>query len=791
MLETYTVIAYGMGKSFYPYIERLDIYTDILYFADSSNKYVGRRVYGDERICIDVNEIRKLQNPYVIITVDDEYAAASIGEKLKEWEVPFCHAKDILMQKEERDFKYFIQWPEKIHNHSIQRFIDINISGTTTCNFHCEYCYVWRKEEFKEGNLLSEEHSVKEIREGLSKERLGGICFINLCARGETLLAQNIVELIYALLDEGHYVSVVTNGTVTSKIKEILSLPDKLLGRMFFKISFHYIELKRLGVLERFWDNIDEISGSRCSYTLEITPGDGSVKYIDEMKDLALKKTNGALPHVSFTRDSNKAGFDLLSKYSIEDYRSIWGQFDSKMFDLKSKWYGKNMQQYQCYAGNWSYLIDLNSGNVRPCYHSEVIGNIFDREMKAFPVRPVDHNCKVSYCFNNHAFLAWGCVPDILCGSYLDMRNRTDKKGKAWLKPEMAEVMSQKLSDHNYRHLGKWDDYGKLYEKNRKPAVILFNSPDYPNLGDHAIALGERLFLSEYFPQYDIIEISCSEYMKENFRIKSAVKSDDIIAVTGGGNIGTLWLRMNDLFCHIASAFRGNVLVVFPQTLFYEDNYFGDKEKQRLRNILSAHKKLIFAVRDKESADRLDKISGDNINKILAPDMAFFLRHKYAQLNKERTPILLTCLRDDRERTAYMDLRPELIAEDLSLTSKAISTVIEGEVTMNNREKYLDKIMSEIASAKVVLTDRLHGMIFCALAKTPCVFLDNISGKCSGAKNWLKNNAYIEKCTEENVFECIERVTDQPDTALFEDFIAIEKGFERLADTIKKVGNIS
>lgn len=62
MLETYTVIAYGMGKSFYPYIERLDTYTDILYFADSSNKYVGRRVYGDERICIDVNEIRKLQS---------------------------------------------------------------------------------------------------------------------------------------------------------------------------------------------------------------------------------------------------------------------------------------------------------------------------------------------------------------------------------------------------------------------------------------------------------------------------------------------------------------------------------------------------------------------------------------------------------------------------------------------------------------------------------------------------------------------------------------------------------
>lgn len=791
MLDTYTVIAYGMGRSFYSYIERLDAYVDVLYFADSSNKYAGRKVYGDERICIDANEICNLRNPYVIITVDDEYAISSISKKLKEWSVAFCHAKDILNQKEERDFNYFIQWPEKIHNNSVHRFIDINISGTTTCNFHCEYCYVWRKEEFKKGNILSEKHSVKEIREGLSKERLGGVCFINLCARGETLLARDIVELIYALLDEGHYVSVVTNGTVTSKIKEILSLPENLLGRMFFKISFHYIELKRLGVLKGFWDNIDEISRSKCSYTLEITPGDSTVEYIDEIKDMVLKKKNGALPHVSFTRDSNKTGFDLLSEHPIEDYREIWGQFNSKMFDLKSKWYGKNMQRYQCYAGNWSYLVDLNSGNIKSCYRGDIIGNIFDQEMKVFPVKPVDHNCKVAYCFNNHAFLAWGCVPDILCDSYLEMRDRVDKKGKAWIKPEMAAAMSQKLSDHNYQHLGKWDDYGKLYEKNRNPAVIIFNSPDYSNLGDHAIALGERLFLAQYFPQYDIIEISCSEYIKENTRIKGAVRSDDIIAVTGGGNIGTLWIRINDLFCHIVSAFRSNALVVFPQTLFYEDNYFGEKEKQRLRNILSTNKKLFFAVRDKKSLNRLNEISEDKINKILAPDMAFFLRHKYAQPDKRRTQTLLICMRRDKERAAYTDLQPEKIAKEFALTPKFISTVLQEEITMNNRGKYLDEIMSNIASAKVVLTDRLHCMIFCALTGTPCVFFDNISGKCSGTKNWLKNSEFIEKCTENNIFECIERVTSKPGNSFFEDLIFIENGFERLAAAIKKMGNIS
>ena len=59
----------------------------------------------------------------------------------------------------------------------------------------------------------------------------------------------------------------------------------------------------------------------------------------------------------------------------------------------------------------------------------------------------------------------------------------------------------------------------KIEEK----TFILFNSPDYPNLGDHAIALAENVYF-KYFEEYDFIEISCIQYMKENLRIRSAIK---------------------------------------------------------------------------------------------------------------------------------------------------------------------------------------------------------------------------------------------------------------------------
>ena len=41
------------------------------------------------------------------------------------------------------------------------------------------------------------------------------------------------------------------------------------------------------------------------------------------------------------------------------------------------------------------------------------------------------------------------------------------------------------------------------------------------------------------------------------------------------------------------------------------------------------------------------------------------------------------------------------------------------------KKNVLDTFMSEIGKRKVVVTDRLHGMIFCAITGTPCVVFSN------------------------------------------------------------------
>ena len=106
-------------------------------------------------------------------------------------------------------------------------------------------------------------YSPEHVAKAFSPERMGGICFINSCAEGETLLTKNIDLYYKALVKQGHYLEIVTNLTVTPMIDKILQWDVELLKRVEFKASFHYLELKRKNMLEVFANNADKNMESR------------------------------------------------------------------------------------------------------------------------------------------------------------------------------------------------------------------------------------------------------------------------------------------------------------------------------------------------------------------------------------------------------------------------------------------------------------------------------------------------------------------------------------------------
>ena len=65
------------------------------------------------------------------------------------------------------------------------------------------------------------------------------------------------------------------------------------------------------------------------------------------------------------------------------------------------------------------------------------------------------------------------------------------------------------------------------------------------------------------------------------------------------------------------------------------------------------------------------------------------------------------------------------------------------QIKDHEREEVLDTFMANIGKRQVVVTDRLHGMIFCAITGTPCIVFSNYNHKVKGSLKWLKHLNYI------------------------------------------------
>ena len=330
---------------------------------------------------------------------------------------------------------------------TIKRWLEIHVP-VTTCTLRCSYCYITTHRLF-EGPLPHYPFDADFIKKAYSKERLGGTCLVNLCAGGETLLSPQIVDFIRAFLEEGHYVSVVTNGTLSKRLAEIAEFPKELTAHLFFKFSYHYVQLKERGLLDTFFDNIRRVRDAGCSFTLEQTPSDDVIPIQDEIIDRAIKEV-GAVPHISVARDERIDGkLPILTELDRTQYKEIWGKkYKSALFDYKMTIFEQKRKEF-CYAGDWAYFINLLTGDIRQCYHGQVIGNMYADLSKPLPKSPVGHHCPSLHCWNGHSWITLGCIPELSAPTYAELRNRVTTEGTEWLQPQVKAFMSTKLYDSN------------------------------------------------------------------------------------------------------------------------------------------------------------------------------------------------------------------------------------------------------------------------------------------------------------------------------------------------------
>lgn len=267
--------------------------------------------------------------------------------------------------------------------------------------------------------------------------------------------------------------------------------------------------------------------------------------------------------------------------------------------------------------------------------------------------------------------------------------------------------------------------------------AILIATPVHGNLGDHAIVRAQKRLLKDM--GFETFEVERIQYERMRKRINKATNLEDLIVIDGGGNVGTLWSEENDKMNDIVARFSGNPVAIFPQTAFFEASPAGDECRRSVAAAYAKNPNLVFFSRDRTTYDSMCEVSPRTEN-LYVPDIVLYLDESRDGGAREGA---LLCLRDDKERVTDGESSAAIRAalERRGLAVHEASTVVSEPywIDASNRDAVLQAKWDEFRSAEVVVTDRLHGMIFSAITGTPCVALDNVSRKVSQGYEWIRH----------------------------------------------------
>lgn len=285
--------------------------------------------------------------------------------------------------------------------------------------------------------------------------------------------------------------------------------------------------------------------------------------------------------------------------------------------------------------------------------------------------------------------------------------------------------------------------------------VYFIGTPEYPNLGDNAIAIAQEQFLCKCgISKRKVKVFSHSNFIDFSGLFKRYVTNNSLICCIGGGNLGNQWYEEELFRYRVFKVFPDNPIVVFPQTVFFTNDEGGEKALRKSIQEYSSHRSVTIVARDVTSFDFL-KNNFFNVKLLLCPDIVLSASQQDFGINKGVRSNVLLVFRDDAEQQLSDEIKKEL----LDLLSKRLQSYIITDmyssipVTDENRFELVREKMQQFADAKLVITDRLHGMIFSALTGTPCIVFENYNHKISEAYSWISYLPYISFVSSDTRFD--------------------------------------
>lgn len=319
---------------------------------------------------------------------------------------------------------------------------------------------------------------------------------------------------------------------------------------------------------------------------------------------------------------------------------------------------------------------------------------------------------------------------------------KISKVGFRFVSP-MANIVLNKVKSSKYKSIIKaYLNKDKTFLNNmmkykNKEKILLIGIPEYDNLGDVAIGCAETVFI-EKNNKHDIpfLTITENNFWKYFKRIKESITEKDIIFIQGGGNLGNQYFDQERIRRKVISNFT-NRIIIMPST-FYLTNFENTIEKYS--SFYNKSNVTIYA-REEYSYNILKKYFKNNIK--IVPDIVLYLENIFdVAENKEGIGL---CLRSDVESKLSLSQK-EIIKTSLLKRKKKIynfDTCIQENVPERDSFDILKKCIFEISQYELVITDKLHAFIFCAITHTPCIVMSNYNYKVLGVYKWIQNRNYL------------------------------------------------
>ena len=307
--------------------------------------------------------------------------------------------------------------------------------------------------------------------------------------------------------------------------------------------------------------------------------------------------------------------------------------------------------------------------------------------------------------------------------------------------------------------------------------IYFVYTPEHGNIGDHAIAKATQ----ELFLKTDIKykEITFNELERLNNAKRLKLLNKRTIVINGGGNLGTLWFNCEKLTRAIIQNNSKSKIIIMPNTIYYEDSEWGKQELENSIKIYNSHENLFIYAREKISYEYMKNIYN---NVFLCPDMVLSL-DEIKDIKRENRCTLF--LRKDCEKTideGYIDKIAKTVKKLFSNVVYS-DTVIDKIIHKEGRDTEVEKKLDEFRTSKLVVTDRLHGMIFSAITGTPCIVLKSKSPKVVGCYEWIKHLDYIKFC--DNIDDIENLIKSMPQDYKIYDNTMYEKNYIELIKNIK------